>query len=811
MVRNLHVLFQDKIEFYNLPRFFMKPGLLVLLLLLLSSFSPLLAQKKHTISGYIREKGSRELLIGVSVFQPGTINSTSSNTYGFYSITLPAVQDSVTLVFTYIGFRPETRKIALQQNTALNIELQHTTVLKEVEVIAERVQRVSESALMSTIDVPVDQIKNVPALLGEKDVMKVLQLMPGVQSGSEGNSGIYVRGGGPDQNLIILDDATVYNASHLFGFFSLFNGDALKSVELTKGGFPARYGGRLSSVIDLNMKDGNKEKLHGEGGISILSSRLMLEGPVKKGTSSFLISGRRTYADVLARPFMPKNEKPGYYFYDLNAKLNYDFGRKDKLYLSGYFGEDRFSYKTNYNGEKEETGVNWGNATGTLRWNHLFNDRLFANTSLIFSRYQFNIYSEEKSGEDTYSMRYSSGIRDLGLKFDLDFLPDPQHSIRAGFLSTAHRFSPSAFVLKDTDANQFESNVNHIDVVESAAYIEDTYKPLPRVRLNAGFRLSHLYTSGKHYLNPEPRLSASYSIKDDLAVKGTYTQMNQYVHLLSNTGIGLPTDLWVPSTNRVAPQRSKQVAFGIAKDLVEKGLSVTMEGYYKKSDDIIGYKEGASFLLLENPGSAETVRWEDNITRGQAWSYGAEWLLQKKVGRFSGWVGYTLSWTQLQFDSLNFGQKYYARYDRRHDISMVGIYKLSEGITLSGTWVYGTGNAITMPMGTYSASTNTPSKAGLGSNYYYNGREITQYGPMNGHRMAPYHRMDIGVQFHKKKRWGERTWDISIYNAYNRKNPFYYYIGVESQWNGNNFESESKLKQVTLFPIIPSVSYGFKF
>lgn len=785
--------------------------IILTLFLLLSSAGVLYAQTRYTISGYVREKGSRESLIGVSVYLPGTATGTNSNTYGFYSLTLPAQQDSVALVFSYIGFRPVVQKVLLRQNTELNVELQSEATLKEVEIVAQRVERVSESALMSTIDIPVSQIKSIPALLGEKDVMKVMQLMPGVQSGSEGNSGIYVRGGGPDQNLIILDDATVYNASHLFGFFSLFNGDALKSVELTKGGFPARYGGRLSSVIELNMKDGNKEELHGEGGVGLLSSRLMLEGPIQKGKSSFLISGRRTYADVVARPFMPKNERPGFYFYDLNTKLNYDFGRKNKLYLSGYFGEDRFSYKEKFDNEAEKSGFNWGNATGTLRWNHLFNDRLFSNTSLIFSRYQFNIFTEEKSKDAEYSLRYYSGIRDIGIKYDLDFLPDPRHSIRAGLLSTYHRFSPSALVVKDSDAGKHESKVQHIDVLESAVYVEDTFKPSARLRLNGGLRLSHFYSKGKNYFNPEPRLSASFSLKEDLAVKGSFSQMNQYVHLLTNTGIGLPTDLWVPTTDKVAPQRSKQVALGIAKDFRDRNLALTVEGYYKKSGDIIGYKEGASFLLLEDPESAEGVSWEDNITKGQGWSYGVEILLQKKVGRLSGWAGYTLSWTQLQFDSLNAGKKYYARYDRRHDVSLVGIYELRKNMTLSGTWVYGTGNAITMPIGTWQAPRNNPSQNESGKNSNFWNPQSTHYGPMNGNRMAAYHRLDVGIQFHKPKKWGERTWEISVYNMYSRRNPFFYYLEEHGTYNGETYVPETKLKQITLFPILPSVSYGFKF
>ncbi|NDK56680.1 TonB-dependent receptor [Pontibacter fetidus] len=778
------------------------------LLLLLGSISLAFAQNKYTISGYVREKGSGEQLIGVSIYQPGTVISTSTNTYGFYSLTLPAT-DSVRLAFGYLGYKQEIRTLVLRQNTALNIDLQRLeTSLKEVEVVAERVEKVSRSVEMSKIVVPIAQIKNIPMLLGEKDVMKVLQLMPGVQKGSEGNSGIYVRGGGPDQNLIILDDATVYNASHLFGFFSLFNGDALKSVELTKGGFPARYGGRLSSVIELNMKDGNKEELHGEGGIGLISSRLMLEGPLKKGKSSFLVSGRRTYADVLARPFMPTDGKAGYYFYDLNTKVNYDFGRKNKLYLSGYFGQDRFFYKDEDKESESMGGVHWGNATGTLRWNHLFNDQLFSNTSLIFSRYKFNISAEEKDAENgNYELNYFSGIQDVSMKSDLDFMPNPEHAIRAGVQSTFHMFTPSALVVKDSERTGLKNHKQSINSLESSVYIEDTYKPSPLFRVNAGFRLSHFASEHKSYLMPEPRLSAAYNLRDDLAVKASYARMNQYVHLISNTGIGLPTDLWVPTTDRIVPQRSQQVAVGVAKDFTQKDLALTIEGYYKKSDNIIGYKEGASFLMMDDPETADEVSWEDNITAGQGWSYGLEFLLQKKAGRFSGWAGYTLSWTQQQFDSVNFGKKFYARYDRRHDISLVGIYELRENITLSGTWVYGTGNAVTMPTGSYNDSPNKPSKYEIEWYSYYNNKAV-DYGERNSSRMAAYHRMDLGIQFHKKKKWGERTWEVSFYNAYNRKNPFFYYIDVEST---EGQQTEAKLKQVTLFPIIPSFSYGSKF
>lgn len=780
---------------------------------------------RFTVSGYVRETGSQEALIGVNVYLPGTTTGTTTNTYGFYSLTLPA-QDSLRLAYSFVGYETVERTVFFRRNQIRNVSLTPGRSLSEVQVKAgTMVEKVSESAQMSSIDVPIAQIKKIPAFLGEKDVLKVLQLMPGVQKGSEGQTGIYVRGGGPDQNLIILDDAVVYNASHLFGFFSVFNGDAIKSVELIKGGFPARYGGRLSSVIDLNMKDGNREKLHGEGGIGLIASRLTLEGPLTKNKKgSFLLSGRRTYLDIVAAPIIDAQTQgqtqAGYYFYDLNAKANYDFSPKDKIYLSAYFGRDRFYAHDNV--QNTDTGLRWGNATGTLRWNHLFNQKLFSNTSLIFSDYKFQISADEKGSVDnlTYSLRYNSGIRDFSLKYDLDYYPTPTHSVRAGIQSTYHRFTPSAVVLQNASINQSIDNISNIDVIESGIYAEDTWRPSNRWRINGGLRVSYFQQKYAGYVRPEPRISGAFTLKPDLSIKASYAMMNQYVHLLSNTGIGLPTDLWVPSTDRVKPQQSQQIAIGIAKDFTTggafaKGLTLTVEGYYKTMANIINYKEGASFLLINDPTAANSLRWEDNVTAGRGWSYGAEFLLQKKVGQFSGWAGYTLSWTQWQFAELNGGQPYYPRYDRRHDISLVGIYELNKRITLSATWVYGTGNALTIPIGrydTYRASNalvygGTP---GIVQNFFQNVRTSDDYGTQkNSFRAEAYHRFDFGIQFHKQKKHHERTWEISFYNLYNRRNPFFYQL--ESVVATSKTPARTALFRYSVFPIVPAVSYNFKF
>ncbi|GGD42797.1 TonB-dependent receptor [Emticicia aquatilis] len=795
------------------------------------------AQRTFTVSGYIREKGSQEQLIGVNVYVPNSSFGTSSNNYGFYSITLPA-NDAATLVFSFVGYERIEKTFVLNKNIEMNIELASANQLNEVVVSSKRQEeRVSESVEMSKIDVPINQIKKIPAFMGEKDVLKVLQLLPGVQKGSEGQSGIYVRGGGPDQNLIILDDAVVYNANHLFGFFSVFNGDALKSVELTKGGFPARFGGRLSSVIEMNMKEGNKEKLHGEGGIGLISSRLTLEGPIKTkkqetAKSSFIISARRTYLDIVASPLIKASQKDaieqttgGYYFYDLNAKMNYDFGQKDKVYLSGYFGQDKFHTKTTSPDNLSSNGLNWGNETATLRWNHLYSQKLFGNLSLIYSRYRFNISSTQNATDtqtnttSVYNLKYDSGIRDYSVKYDFDYFPNPKHALKLGIQSTFHRFTPSAVVLQDSDISKYETKIDNIDVIESGIYAEDVWQATERLKMNLGLRVSNYHVSSIDYLRPEPRFSAAYKLSKDLAFKASYAMMNQYVHLLTNTGIGLPTDLWVPSTDKVAPQQSQQVAAGFAKDLDKKGLTLTIEGYYKKMDKLINYKEGASFLLVNDPTSNTRVRWEDNVTAGQGWSYGAEFLLQKKVGKFSGWAGYTLSWTKWQFDELNFGKEFFPRYDRRHDISLVGIYDIKPSITVSAVWVYGTGNALTMPLSRYNGYSNYNTRFGANNainnsntpvSPLFAGRAVQEYGEKNTFRAEPYHRLDLGVQFHKKKLRHERTWEISIYNAYNRKNPFFYQLNSKVD-PSNSSQSITILQRYSIFPIIPSFSYNFKF
>ncbi|MCE7061995.1 TonB-dependent receptor [Dyadobacter sp. CY343] len=782
-------------------------------------------QQRITISGVVKEKGSQELLAGVNVYIPGTSTGIATNNYGFYSLTLPAA-DSVTISCSLVGYETIQQTVSARNNTQLNILLPSVRQLEEVIVSARRQEEnVSGSVQMSSLEIPIEQIKKMPALFGEKDVIKGLQLMPGVQKGSEGQTGLYVRGGGPDQNLIILDDAVVYNASHLFGFFSVFNSDAIRNVELTKGGFPARYGGRLSSVVELNMKEGSKDKMHGEGGIGLIASRFTLEGPLSKGKSSFLISGRRTYIDVLAAPFLGKPQKPGqskvrpgYYFYDLNAKINYDLGPKDKLYLSGYLGQDKFYIKEKRDDFQMRAGLDWGNATATMRWNHILNSKLFVNTSLVFTNFNFATTSYTKESFDKEqkptesNMRYDSHIRDFSLKVDFDYYPTASHSIKFGGQATLHRSVPSAIAIEGFNSEQAINPVEKpVRSLESAVYVEDTWQPFDALKMDLGFRLSHFQSEKKSYINPEPRFSAALKLAPDFSAKVSYARMNQYVHLLSNTGMGLPTDLWVTSTDQIAPQQSSQIAFGFAKDLPSRGLTFTLEGFYKNMDNILSYKEGATFLGISGE-NANDVRWQDNVTVGNGWSYGSEFLLQKKRGKLSGWIGYTLSWIYWKFPELNNGQIFHPRYDRRHDLSLVGIYEFNKRVSLSANWVYGTGNALTIPAATYDAIDNSFFSSYNPDEHFLNstkgGYRVTEYKGKNDFRAEAFHRMDLAVQFHKKKRRYERTWEISVYNVYNRKNVFFYDISQDLLPGG---ERKTYLNKYSLFPVIPSVSYNFKF
>jgi outer membrane receptor for ferrienterochelin and colicin len=747
--------------------------------------------QKHSISGYISDKKTGEKLRNASIFITNKNAGTTSNNYGFYSITLPS--DSLSLIVSYAGYATFEKIVFLNMDYRLDIALDAQKDLEEVVVKTSRKPSVQNKTQMSSIDLPIETIKSLPRFLGEVDIIKAIQLLPGVQAGGEGQSGIYVRGGGPDQNLILLDGVPVYNVAHLFGFFSVFNADAVKNVELIKGGFPARYGGRLSSVLDIQMKEGNKNGLHGEAGIGLIASRLTLEGPFKKGKeSSFMISGRRTYIDVLAQPFIKAQTdglNTGYYFYDLNAKANFKLSAKDHLYISGYTGDDKFYADDKTSDFTNKSGIKWGNTTAVVRWNHEFGNKLFGNLSTHYSKYQFEVGNEETSrtnSNEYFKLNYFSGIEDVNVKYDFDFLPSPNHFIKMGTGITFHSYKPGAIQSKESRTGSPSVDTLYkykfLTAKETDTYIEDDIKISDKLKTNVGLHFTTFTIGTKTYTSLQPRVSARYLLSKDLSVKASYARMNQYIHLLTNAGLGLPTDLWVPVTERIPAQNSYQVATGIAYNYKNK-YEISVEGYYKKMNNIIEYAEGASYL---NP----TSNWEDKVEVGQGWSYGAEIFLQKKTGRTTGMIGYTLSWTDRQFEGLNFGNKFPYRYDRRHDLKMAVVHKLSKNIELSADFVYGTGQAISLPSATFLDD---------------NGQDVQAFEKRNGYRMEAFHRMDVGISFNKQKKNFSRSWIISVYNVYDRRNPFFIYLGKDDATN------KPAYKQVSLFPILPSITYQIKF
>jgi outer membrane receptor for ferrienterochelin and colicin len=765
--------------------------------------------QKFTISGTINAQASGEHLIGASVFNLSTAQGTVANNYGFYSITLPA--DSVYMRFSHVGHAPLIVRFLLSNDTTINAGLTEGTELQEVVITSASEEQIQESSRMSTMEVPVELIKAMPAFLGETDVLKVLQLLPGVQSGTEGSSGLYVRGGGPDQNLILLDGVPVYNASHLFGFFSVFNADAINHVELIKGGFPARYGGRLSSVVDISLKEGNSQQIKGEGSIGLVSSKITVEGPIKKDRASFMVSARRTYIDFLARPLIKKlsngKETTGYFFYDLNTKINHRINKNNRLYLSAYLGDDRAysRYKdfTVVNNRREdyrdEFGLRWGNVTTALRWNKIITPKLFSNVTATYSRYRFTIFTESErtisdaGGTNTeYSKNeYRSGIRDYALKWDMDYIPGPNHYIRFGIQTIEHLFTPGVFTYRDTQSMDTTFGARKIFSNEFYAYIEDDFLISNNLKINAGLHASGFLVEDRFYHSFQPRISGRYLLTPDLSIKTSYAAMAQYIHLLTNAGLGLPTDLWVPATAQIGPEQSYITAAGFAYN-TRNSYEFSLEGFYKKMTGLIEYKEGASYIDLEDD-------WQTKVETGSGESYGAEFFVQKKTGKISGWTGYTLSWTNRNFPNLNNGKTFPYKYDRRHDASIALAYDWKENKAFSLTWVYGTGIAISLPRSSYITNSS-----GNPNSQYYQYSSVNYYGGRNDYRMRSYHRLDLNYTTTKKTRWGERSWSIGIYNLYSRANPFFMELGRDRDGN-------KKFIQYSLFPIIPSISYQFKF
>jgi len=790
-----------------------------------------LQAQNYSISGYVEDSDTGEKLIAANVYDIRSQNGTVTNQFGYFSLSLKT--DSVSLQVSYIGYETLELSFPLVGDTLLNMGLSSSITLDAVEISAERSQRIEEQSQMSLVEVPVQQIKKIPALLGEVDVLKALQLLPGVQSGGEGQNGLYVRGGSPDQNLILLDGVPVYNASHLFGFFSVFNADAIKNVTLIKGGFPARYGGRLSSIIDISMKEGNMKSYHGAASLGLISSKLMLEGPIVRDKGSFAISGRRTYIDILAQPLIQnllKNDEGGsgafgYYFYDLNAKLNWKFSDRDRIYFSLYRGEDPFSLEyTEVDPEKLKTtlssALQWGNFNSALRWNHVWNPRLFSNAMITTSSYDFLTgigldaidYVEESKTD--ISTRYGSGIDDITLKMDFDYMPSPDHFIRFGGSGIFHTFKPGKTQLLfrvETPGGEFNIDTTLGQPVlksrEYALFVEDDMKIAEFLKLNVGLHYSHYDVGASSYQSLQPRLSANFRLPGEIALKFSYARMQQYLQFLTSESVGLPWDQWMPTTEMVKPQKSWQAAAGLAKTIRDE-YEISLEAYYKELENVTAFKEGA--------GQFDLKPWEELVTQGKGLSYGLEFFLQKKRGKFTGWIGYTLSWSTRQFEDKNGGQWYPYKYDRRHDISVVASYRIWKNLELSATWVYGTGNAYSLANSQFYSYyySEMPYEIPEQMSTYYLSSLSQSFRNRNSFRMAPYHRLDIGLDFHIKRKNFKSIWSVGAYNAYNRSNPFFLNVssGYEAEPNPDGtFDSYTKLEQFSLFPIIPSIAYRIEF
>ncbi len=748
--------------------------------IILSCFSQVYSQNQYTISGTVSDSLSQETTIGSLVYIKGTNNGVATNVYGFYSLTVP--EGKYELVISYLGYVSQTHQIDLKSNITLNSKLKSSeNTLKEVVVSAEsnREKEQVRSAQMSSIYIPIEKIKNIPTIGGETDIIKVLQLMPGVKRGSEGQNTMFVRGGSGDDNLILLDEAVVYNVSHLGGFFSMFNNDALKEVTMYKGGFPAQYGGRLSSVMDIRTKDGNMQNFHADGGIGLLSSHLTLQGPILKDKMSFIFSGRRSYIDkVFKLANNGKNVLP-YHFYDFNGKLNYKLSDKNRLYLSTYYGDDVLGVGGDLGG-----GTYLGNAIGTLRWNHLFNEKLFSNLSLIYTRFRYEI-----SAGNSFA---KSKITDVNLKYDFSYFKNPKNAIKYGVVYSNRGFRPN-FINSTGIVSEFLKSTEGkiITTQELAFYVNHEYDLTNKLKLNYGIRQSLLLTdNGKIYFNPEPRVSGAFTINEKQSVKLSYSRMVQYMQLVSSSSIALPTDVWYPVSNKIKPQKSDQVALGYNYLFDKIKTTVTFETYYKKLYNLVEYREGANLILNEN--------YEKELVVGKGDSYGFEFFTQKMSGRFSGWVGYTISWTTRQFDGLNQGKIYYAKYDRRHDLSIVGSFDFTKRVSTSAVWIFSTGQRFTPVTGTFVMPNSSLTSIDM----------LPIYADRNTGQLPNAHRLDLSIIIKSKphRRFFKWTgeWSFGAYNFYNRAQPNR--VAVVQNPDGS-----SKYVAKGIFGTIPFFAYNFKF
>lgn len=797
------------------------------------------ASRKFTVSGYVTDGTSSETLIGANVFESRQKQGTTTNPYGFYSITLPSGETE--LNFSYLGYATRQHTLTLNKDTILNILMQDNNQLEEVVITSDKVEAGIAATQMGAIEIPMAQIKNTPSILGEADVMKTIQLMPGVQAGIEGSAGLYVRGGGPDQNLILLDGVPVYNVDHLFGFFSVFTPEAVKKVTLFKSSFPARFGGRLSSVVDVRSNDGDMRKYHGMLSIGLLSGKLQLEGPIIKDRTSFNLSARRSYIDLATKPFMPKDDRMNYYFYDINAKVNHKFSDRSRLFLNFYRGKDKYSFKHeseftsigtvdghNYDigsYSEDKMALDWGNTIASVRWNYIFNRKLFGNTTVAYNNYRMDdnmkTYSQTNNHdnsftENSYHYNYHSGIRDWSYQIDFDYSPSPTHHIKFGAGYLRHNFFPEVStsktseksgetVTQDTLYNGISNST--VRAHEVSAYIEDNFEIGSRLRMNIGLHLSAFHVQKKSYFSVQPRISARFQLTKYIALKTSYSKMSQYIHLLSSTPVSMPTDLWVPVTNKIRPMQAHQYSLGSYYTGLP-GWEFSVEGYYKQMRHVLEYKDGVSFL-----GSSSG--WENKVEMGKGRSMGVEFMVRKTSGKTTGWVAYTLAKSDRKFapGGINNGIRFPYKYDRRHNISLVVNHKFNSRIDIGASWILATGGTATIPE--EMTAVIRPGENNVRQQEYVEHR--------NNYRLPASHRLNIGVNFNKKTKHGVRTWNISLYNAYNAMNPTLVYSNGGGGYNiyVKSQESEKvhyqyipgkrKITKLTILPCIPSVTYTYKF
>ncbi|MCE7071909.1 TonB-dependent receptor [Dyadobacter sp. CY327] len=783
--------------------------IVLMALVMLKAINSLSAQTV-TISGLITERGSQESVTSAVVYIVDLGVFSQTNAYGFYSLTIPK-SDSIDLKVSLIGYQTQLNRIPARVDRRVDLSLTPVDLeLSEVTISALEQEKKSLSPKISTIRIPIQQLNDVPSLLGEKDILKAIQLLPGVQSGTEGSNGLFIRGGGSDQNLILMDEAKVYNISHFFGFFSIFNGDALRSMEFIKGGFPARYGGRISSVLDVQMKEGNKSGTHGEAGIGLLSSRITLEAPIKKGKSSFIISARRSYPDLLLS--LAKNAKGGIIksnFYDVNAKANFELNRNNKLFLSTYLGKDNLFERVNKKGDEyRNMGFSWGNRTATLRWSHLFSPKVFSNLSLVYSNFNYSL-------ENTFgasSQQYASRVNEVGLKYDFEYIPNPRHDIRFGINLSRLNFVPNSFAFS-SDREPGRQEIERINAIDGALYAEDIHILFKRFTVHYGIRLAMFAPLEKSYVFVEPRLAFNYNFIENWSLKGAFTIMNQPIQLLTNSGLGLSVDVWVPSTAKMPPQSSRQYTLGLTWDFADKNLSIEVEVYSKKMKNILSFKEGASILSMvslfrDRDFASSSILWNDVSTAGTGNSRGLELFMHKRTGKLTGWGSYTLSRTVYQFDQINSGRSFYPFHDRRHQFSLVGTYQHSKRVKFSGNYVFRSGNPVTIPKLVYDGFMVNPFTNELVSNL-----DIIDYGKQrNDSRTRVYNRLDLSVQLIKQKKRGRRTWEFGLYNILGSKNVFMYEADINGRFDQNKeFIVTKALNEVSLLLFVPSISYSFKF